>query len=99
MGEAHARAVASAAAANAVAQSKAIPLTLKQGVVVKAIELACHVLAGIAHQLLNDWKEPEPAVELQKSIEHLSAWGKRYIVQTESKVVLAQPADVPKVTL
>lgn len=78
---------------------KPVQFTWQQGVTICAIDLAVHTLGGIANQLENAWQQPEPAAEIQKSIEHLVKWKARFIAGTQAKVVIASAADIPRVRL
>lgn len=73
----------------------AVKLPIQQGIVLMQLDQACHCLAGFAHALGNNLGLAEPADEVQKAINFLQAYKNRYLASQQSKLIIAQPSDVP----
>lgn len=59
------------------------------------VDLVSHTIAGAALQLVNVVGNVEAAEELRKSVKHLQAYKARFLAAQETKLVIAQPGDVP----
>lgn len=92
MGEAKMRELATRAALNG--QSLKVQLQPMDFLVVLELDIACHMLQGVANQLVAVGKE-EPAKEVAKSLAHLQAYRSRFVADAQQKLVIAQPGDVP----
>ncbi|MGH9811539.1 MAG: hypothetical protein ACRD4T_00235 [Candidatus Acidiferrales bacterium] len=72
-----------------------VDLTPQELVIVLELDLAMHVLAGIEHQFANALARPDAALEVRKVVDHLAGYKARFVAQAQSKLVVAQPDDVP----
>lgn len=79
----------------AAQNARATPMHLSHVAVCLQLDMARHVLEGLAHQLHNILDAPEPAAVLVKACEHIRAYRMRYAADVQNRVVLAQPGEVP----
>lgn len=92
MGDARRRELATAVAQQHV-QAKA--LGPREMMVCLQVDLACHVLVGQAMQLAQAVGAVEAATEFKKAIDFLQGYKARFLAAQETKLVIAQPGDVP----
>lgn len=73
----------------------AVPPSATQMAVLCQLDLATHVLLGMADQTGNIFGAQAAATEIQNCARYLQIYRKKFVEEQTKKVVLASPPDVP----